>query len=63
MFNIFKRQMTREERLSKYQKKKQNKYSLKWKRYFQAFKKKVFRKRNSPSPPPPPVFSYEELLH
>jgi len=59
MFNIFRRRKSREERLSKYQKKKQEKYSLKWKRYFQALKKKVFRKRK---PVQSPLHPYEELF-
>ena len=59
MFNIFRRRKSREERLSKYQKKKQEKYSLKWKRYFQALKKKVFRKRE---PVQSPLHPYEELF-
>ena len=61
MFNIFKRRKSREERVSKYQKKKRAKYSLRWKRYFDALKKRFFKKRNPPLPPPP-VFSYEELF-
>ena len=58
MFNIFRRRKSREERLSKYQKKKQEKYSLKWKRYFQALKK-VFRKRK---PVQSPLYPYAELF-
>ena len=59
MFNIFKRRKTSEERRVKYQKKKREKYSLKWKRYFQALKKKVFRKRK---PVQSPLYPYEELI-
>ena len=58
MFNIFRRRKSREERLSKYQKKKQIKYSLKWKRYLDALKK-VFKKRK---PVQPPLYPYEELF-
>ena len=59
MFNILKRRKSREERLSRYQKKKREKYSLKWKRYFQALKKKVFRKRKRAQSP---LHPYEELF-
>jgi hypothetical protein len=59
MFNIFKRRKSREERLSKYQKKKRAKYSLRWKRYFDTLKKRFFRKRE---PEQSPLYPYEELF-
>ncbi len=59
MFNIFKRRKSSKEQLLKYQKKKREKYSLRWKKYLDALKKRFFRKRK---PEQSPLYPYEELF-